>query len=114
MTDFTTHKTGCGQTIIYEILSDSLSLNRDILLIRFSSSLALLHKCSSTRKRRDEINTIDYSHANLSVVPEDILVYENTVEELNLGANCLQELPKVKYRKLLFCSEKRRKIFCSF
>ncbi|CAF2819655.1 unnamed protein product, partial [Rotaria sp. Silwood2] len=56
--------------------------------------LALLHKCNSSRKRRDDITVVDYSHGNLSSVPEDILQYENTLEELHLEANCLQELPK--------------------
>jgi hypothetical protein len=59
------------------------------------TSLALLHKCNGSRKRRDDITCIDYSHANLSSVPDDILAYENTLEELHLEANCLQELPKV-------------------
>jgi hypothetical protein len=58
--------------------------------------LALLHKCNSSRKRRDDTTIVDYSHGNLSSVPEDILLYENTLEELHLEANCLQELPKVK------------------
>ena len=59
------------------------------------SSLALLHKCNSSRKRRDDLTVIDYSHGNLSSVPDGILLYENTLEELHLEANCLQELPKV-------------------
>ncbi len=71
----------------------------------FISSLALLHKCNSSRKRRDDITSIDYSHGNLSTVPEDILLYENTLEELHLDANCLQELPKVKIHR----HERRRK-----
>lgn len=57
--------------------------------------MALLHKCNSSRKRRDDTTIVDYSHGNLSCVPEDILVFENTLEELHLEANCLQELPKV-------------------
>ncbi len=61
----------------------------------FLNSLALLHKCNSSRKRRDDITIVDYSHGNLSCVPEDILLYENTLEELHLEANCLQDLPKV-------------------
>jgi hypothetical protein len=61
--------------------------------------LALLHKCNGSRKRRDDITVLDYSHGNLSSVPEDILLYENTLEELHLEANCLQELPKVKKSK---------------
>lgn len=69
--------------------------------------MALLHKCNSSRKRRDDITTVDYSHGNLSCVPEDILQYENTLEELHLEANCLQELPKVNksnvsYRRSMF------------
>jgi len=62
--------------------------------------LALLHKCNSSRKRRDDTTIVDYSHGNLSSVPEDILLYENTLEELHLEANSLQELPKVK-KKLI-------------
>lgn len=63
---------------------------------RGSFSLALLHKCNGSRKRRDDITFIDYSHSNLSSVPEEILLYENTLEELHLEANSLQELPKVR------------------
>ncbi len=70
-----------------------------ITLVFSFSSLALLHKCNSSRKRRDDITMLDYSHGNLSSVPEDILLYENTLEELHLEANCLQELPKVNKKK---------------
>jgi hypothetical protein len=70
-----------------------------MIILPFYSSLALLHKCNSARKRRDEITIVDYSHGNLSSVPEDIILHENTLEELHLEANCLQELPKVNKKK---------------
>jgi Leucine-rich repeat (LRR) protein len=41
-----------------------------------------------------EIDTLKYSHNNLSHVPEEIIVHERALEELHLDANRITELPR--------------------
>jgi protein scribble len=41
------------------------------------------------------LEQIDKRHCNLTTVPDDILRYTRTLEELLLDANQLQDLPKV-------------------
>ena len=42
-----------------------------------------------------QVEHIDKSHCSLSTIPEDILRYARSLEELELGANHLRDLPKV-------------------
>jgi protein scribble len=41
------------------------------------------------------LEQIDKRHCNLTTVPDDVLRYTRTLEELLLDANQLQDLPKV-------------------
>jgi len=50
-----------------------------------------LWKCTSN------LDYVDKRHCNLIVVPDEILRYTRTLEELLLDANQLKELPKVNY-----------------
>lgn len=54
-------------------------------------------KCSCTGNRAEieEINVLNYAHNNLNHVPEEIILYERTLEELYLDANRISELPRV-------------------
>jgi len=45
------------------------------------------------------LEQIDKRHCNLTTVPDDVLRYTRTLEELLLDANQLQDLPKVIIRK---------------
>ncbi len=51
------------------------------------------------------VDYVDRRHCNLTAVPEDILRYSRTLEELFLDANQLRELPRVRSAKFsrLFC-----------
>ncbi|CAF4850703.1 unnamed protein product, partial [Rotaria sp. Silwood2] len=44
------------------------------------------------------LEQIDKRHCNLTTVPDDVLRYTRTLEELLLDANQLQDLPKGVYR----------------
>ena len=44
-----------------------------------------------------QVEYVDKRHCTLSTVPEDILRYARSLEELLLDANHIRDLPKVKY-----------------
>lgn len=46
------------------------------------------------------LEQIDKRHCNLTSVPDDVLRYTRTLEELLLDANQLQDLPKVIIKKI--------------
>ena len=43
---------------------------------------------------QEEVTVLDYSHNNLVFVPEEVIVYELSLEELFLDSNRLTELPR--------------------
>ena len=45
-----------------------------------------------------QVEYIDKSHNSLATVPEDIMRYARSLEELELGANHLRDLPKVSIK----------------
>lgn len=58
------------------------------------------------------LEQIDKRHCNLTTVPDDVLRYTRTLEELLLDANQLQDLPKVIIRK--YKKKKKRNLFLCF
>jgi protein scribble len=64
-----------------------------------------MFKCFPLPFCNRNLEQIDKRHCNLTNVPDDILRYTRTLEELLLDANQLQDLPKViiknKYLLLL-------------
>ena len=54
-----------------------------------------MFKCFPIPFCNRNVEQIDKRHCNLTVVPDDILRYKHTLEELLLDANQLQDLPKV-------------------
>jgi protein scribble len=71
-----------------------------------------MFKCFPLPFCNRNLEQIDKRHCNLTSVPDDILRYTRTLEELLLDANQLQDLPKVihKTNKSIF----RILIFCFF
>jgi len=51
--------------------------------------LPLLKACNQ------QVDYVDKRHCNLFSVPDDVLRYANTLEELMLDANQIRELPRV-------------------
>jgi protein scribble len=51
--------------------------------------------CMPLWKCNSKLDYVDKRHCNLIVVPDEILRYTRTLEELLLDANQLKELPKV-------------------
>jgi hypothetical protein len=51
--------------------------------------------CSSNRSQIKEIQVLNYSHNNLTYVPEEIILHERSLEELSLDSNRINELPRV-------------------
>lgn len=49
-----------------------------------------------------QVEYVDKRHCSLPTVPEDILRYSRSLEELLLDANHIRDLPKV--RKKCFCN----------
>ncbi len=62
------------------------------LFIQFNS---IMFKCFPIPFCNRNVEQIDKRHCNLTNVPDDILRYKHTLEELLLDANQLQDLPKV-------------------
>jgi protein scribble len=54
-----------------------------------------MFKCFPLPFCNRNLEQIDKRHCNLTSVPDDILRYTRTLEELLLDANQLQDLPKV-------------------
>ena len=54
-----------------------------------------MFKCFPIPFCNRNVEQIDKRHCNLTSVPDDILRYKHTLEELLLDANQLQDLPKV-------------------
>ena len=65
-----------------------------------------MFKCFPIPFCNRNVEQIDKRHCNLTSVPDDILRYKHTLEELLLDANQLQDLPKVFSKK----RKTRRKI----
>lgn len=57
-----------------------------------------MFKCFPIPFCNKNLEQIDKRHCNLTTVPDDVLRYTRTLEELLLDANQLQDLPKVKPR----------------
>jgi protein scribble len=54
-----------------------------------------MFKCFPIPFCNRNLEQIDKRHCNLTTVPDDILRYTRTLEDLLLDANQLQDLPKV-------------------
>ena len=54
-----------------------------------------MFKCFPIPFCNKNLEQIDKRHCNLTTVPDDVLRYTRTLEELLLDANQLQDLPKV-------------------
>ena len=61
-----------------------------------------MFKCFPLPFCNRNLEQIDKRHCNLTTVPDDILRYTRTLEELLLDANQLQDLPKVNTVASLF------------
>lgn len=48
-----------------------------------------------------QVEYVDKRHCSLPCVPDDILRYSRSLEELLLDANHIRDLPKVSYSSLL-------------
>jgi len=57
-----------------------------------------------------QVDYVDKRHCNLIVVPDEILRYAKTLEELLLDANQIKDLPKVQGRCLSQISDRRRRL----
>lgn len=57
-----------------------------------------MFKCFPIPFCSKNLEQIDKRHCNLTSVPDDVLRYTRTLEELLLDANQLQDLPKVSIR----------------
>ena len=51
--------------------------------------------CGGNRSELKEISVLNYSHNNLTYVPEEIILHERSLEELSLDSNRISELPRV-------------------
>jgi len=53
-----------------------------------------------------QVDYVDKRHCNLFAVPDDVLRYTHTLEELLLDANQISELPRVSqtHRQGYFCT----------
>ena len=61
-----------------------------------SDRIAVMFKCFPLwRACNRHVDYVDRRHCNLTAVPDDILRYSRTLEELLLDANQLRELPRV-------------------
>jgi hypothetical protein len=54
-----------------------------------------MFKCFPIPFCNRNVEQIDKRHCNLTTVPDDVLRYTRTLEDLLLDANQLQDLPKV-------------------
>jgi len=50
--------------------------------------------CGGNRNEIKEITVLNYSHNNLTYVPEEIILHERSLEELLLDSNRITELPR--------------------
>ena len=50
-----------------------------------------------------QVEYVDKRHCSLPTVPEDILRYSRSLEELLLDANHIRDLPKVAYILIYLC-----------
>ena len=66
----------------------------------FFSCLSCLN---SRTADEDDVSRLDFSHCSLDNVPDDIFVYERTLEQLYLDCNNIRDLP----RPLFHCGELR-------
>lgn len=58
-----------------------------------------MFKCFPIPFCNRNVELIDKRHCNLTSVPDEILRYKHTLEELLLDANQLQDLPKVREKR---------------
>jgi len=66
--------------------------------------------CMPLWKCNRQVDYVDKRHCNLIVVPDEILRYAKTLEELLLDANQIKDLPKVQGRCLSQISDRRRRL----
>jgi len=61
-----------------------------------AASSAVMLRCLPLLKAcNQQVDYVDKRHCNLFSVPDDVLRYANTLEELMLDANQIRELPRV-------------------
>jgi len=61
-----------------------------------TASSAVMLRCLPLLKAcNQQVDYIDKRHCNLFSVPDDVIRYANTLEELMLDANQIRELPRV-------------------
>ncbi|XP_071490332.1 uncharacterized protein [Diadema antillarum] len=57
--------------------------------------------CFCIRLGKETVKTLDFRHCDLHFVPEEIVEYEDTLEELYLDSNDIRELPRDLFHCLL-------------
>ena len=62
------------------------------------SCVALLKTCNS------QVGSVDKSHCGLATVPDDILRYARSVDELLLDSNQIRDIPRVQTLEC-FCNK---------
>ncbi|CAM1325269.1 Uncharacterised protein g8899 [Pycnogonum litorale] len=58
------------------------------------SVMSFFRHCSCFRPEAEDIQILDFRHSNLTDVPDNVFTYERTLEELNLDANQIRDLPR--------------------
>ena len=71
-----------------------------------ASSAAVMLRCLPLLKAcNQQVDYIDKRHCNLFSVPDDVLRYTDTLEELMLDANQIRELPRVCLPSLYYITD---------
>ena len=66
-----------------------------LLFAAWDRVMSKLKRCPCLRPEEDEVTVLDYRHCSLEHVPSDVFTLERTLEELNIDANQIRELPRV-------------------
>ncbi len=73
-----------------------------VLIYQATKKTITMFKCIPLfRGCNRQVEYIDKRHCSLPNVPDDVLRYSRTLEELLIDANHIRELPKVSYIHML-------------